>query len=122
MRSKAKKPVEKRIVPPLPPKWLGPEGQDCWRETVRILMEKGNVEQIDLRAIAIACSMWERYRMYTAEGDDVAAIRMSAEYIRIMSAFGMTPKSRLKIPEKKKQADKDADADILSAFGIGSDS
>lgn len=117
--SKTRTPIEKRKVPPATPAWLGEDGRECWNDTIRILMEKGNVEDIDLRIIGIYCREWEKYRACDNADLDDDARKHGEMVIKVGQLFGATPKARLRIVSKKKDKAKDADEDILAAFGAG---
>ena len=105
-------PISDKTSVPEAPSWLGAEGRDCWARTMLTLMKDGNVQDIDLNAIMIACATWERWREYNDSGKDTKAANMAKLYIQIMSAFGMTPKARLKIVPHKKN-DLGADNQLL---------
>ena len=108
--------MEDRAVPPLPPKSLGPIGQDLWRETVVYLMEKKNFSQLDYHVLEMAGKAYEDWR--TARTADEAT-RAAKLYIGIMQKFGATPYARQRIASREQTKKQSlTDKDVLEDYDL----
>ncbi len=115
---KRRTPISDRSYVPDAPAWLGAEGKECWACTMLALMKDGNVQELDLNAIKIACATWEKWREFNDQGEDQKASNMAKLYVQIMKDFGMTPKARLKIVPHKKEDEAGADSRFLLDFDL----
>lgn len=97
---------------PVPPAWLGAEGQAKWREIVPQLRALGVLTTLDLDVLSTYCASWDEYAQcqktmneeghyvylesgFVALHPAVSRMQKALERIRKLAAeFGMTPSSR----------------------------
>ena len=93
---------------PPPPDFLGPRGQEVWREIGKRLMACKLLQEPDLYSLSVLCAMQEHVEHVFRKANGDHPQEISAAHItslrQLYGEFGMTPASRRKVPSNADQS------------------
>ncbi len=100
-RSRAFPPVDQSppAAPPMP-RGLSYWARAEWRRVVPLLLDAGTLSTLDLAALTLYCEGWSSYRMSLRDGDERARARAGAHLLKIITEFGLSPRSRVRVPKR----------------------